>query len=91
MLDLESENGSNHNTNKPALFTNGDLVANSITFLIAGFETTATCLAYTSYLLAVNPAVQDKLCQELDDYFKAHSVSTPYIQTGTVVKYTTYK
>ena len=72
MIDLEIEDGS---TNKPVKFTNGDLITSCITFLIAGFETTSNCLAYTSYLLAVNPAVQDKLCQELDTYFKDHPVS----------------
>ena len=72
MIDLETEDGS---TTKPVIFTNGDLITNCISFLIAGFETTSSCLAYTSYLLAVNPAVQDKLCQELDSYFKDHPVS----------------
>ena len=75
MLDLETENGSTQNATPTDLFSNNDLISHCITFLLAGQETTASCLAYTSYLLAINPDVQEKLCQELDNYFKDHSVS----------------
>ena len=75
MLDLETENDSTQNTNSAALFSNNDLISHCITFLLAGQETSALCLAYTSYLLATHPVVQEKLCQEVDNYFKDHSVS----------------
>ena len=29
--------------------------------MIAGYETTSTCLAYSSYLLAAHPEVQERL------------------------------
>ena len=38
-------------------------------FLVAGFETTATTLAYMSYYLALYPDVQSKLQDEIDEYF----------------------
>ncbi|KAL5491836.1 hypothetical protein EMCRGX_G017201 [Ephydatia muelleri] len=75
MLDLENENGSSQNATRSTVFSNNDLITHCITFLIAGYETTSSCLAYTSYLLAINPDVQEKLCQELDNYFKDHSIS----------------
>ena len=77
MLDLENENGSSQNATRSTVFSNNDLITHCITFLIAGYETTTSCLAYTSYLLAINPDVQEKLCQELDNYFKDHSVRMP--------------
>ncbi|EDO31508.1 predicted protein [Nematostella vectensis] len=43
-----------------------ELAAQSLTFLLAGFETTTNTLANTAYLLARHPDVQDKLIQELD-------------------------
>ena len=46
-----------------------EIVSYSITFLLAGYETTANTLAYTSYLLALNPDAQEKLCAEIDEYF----------------------
>lgn len=49
-----------------------EIVSYSITFLLAGYETTANTLAYTSYLLALNPDIQDKLCAEIDEYFDSN-------------------
>ena len=47
----------------------------SIDFLLAGYETTANTLAYTTYLLAMNPDVQEKLQAEIDQYFEDDPVS----------------
>ena len=52
-----------------------DIVDNSVTFLIAGYETTANTLSYTSYLLAINPDIQEKLQSEIDTYFENKPVS----------------
>ena len=46
-----------------------EIVDNSVTFLIAGYETTANTLSYASYLLAINPDIQEKLQSEIDAYF----------------------
>ena len=54
--------------------TNGEIAAHCIVFLLAGYETTANTLAFTAYLLATNPEVQDKLCDEIDLYFQQHPV-----------------
>ena len=51
------------------------IVAHSVTFLLAGYETTANTLAYTAYLLSLNPDIQDRLQQEIDSYFEDKSVS----------------
>ena len=50
-------------------FTNEQIAAFSIDFLLAGYETTANTLSYTTYLLAMNPDVQEKLQIEIDKYF----------------------
>ena len=55
--------------------SNGEIVSNSITFLLAGYETTANTLAYTSYLLALHPAVQDRLRTEIQEHFENNPVS----------------
>ncbi len=52
-----------------------EIVHNSVTFLIAGYETTANTLSYASYLLAINPDIQEKLQSEIDTYFENKPVS----------------
>ncbi|GIX72766.1 cytochrome P450 9e2 [Caerostris extrusa] len=42
-----------------------ELVAQCVIFFLAGYETTATTLSCASYLLALNPDVQDRLREEM--------------------------
>ena len=55
--------------------TNKDLVNLAVSFLGAGYETTANTISYTSYLLALNPDIQEKLQSEIDSYFDDKPVS----------------
>ena len=55
--------------------TDEEIVINAFLFLLAGYETTANTLAYTSYLLALHPSVQDRLHSEIEEYFENNPVS----------------
>lgn len=60
-----------------------EIMAQSITFLLAGFETTGTTLSSTAYFLATHPDVQDKLIEEIDKADEARG-DTPlydYVQS----------
>ncbi len=59
-------------------FTDEQVVGHAIEMLLAGYETTANTLAYTSYLLALNPDIQEKLQSEIDSYFDEKPVSQYY-------------
>ncbi len=65
--------------------TDEQVVGEAIGILLAGYETTANTLAYTSYLLALNPDIQEKLQSEIDSYFEEKPVCTS--KTFRVVKY----
>ena len=62
--------------------TNEEIISHSILFMLAGYETTGNTLTYTSYLLALNPDVQIKLQEEIDDYFKNNPVSFCFVIRG---------
>ena len=47
-----------------------EVSAQSVIFMVAGFETTGSTLSYMAYLLAAHPEVQEKLLQELDKAVK---------------------
>ena len=62
-------------SNKGRKLTDEEIVAHAVTFMLAGYETTANTLAYTSYLLALNPDIQEKLQSEIDCYLEDKPVS----------------
>ena len=60
---------------KGSKLSNEEIVAHAVTFMLAGYETTANTLSYTAYLLALSPKVQEKLQSEIDNYFEDKPVS----------------
>ncbi|XP_035692120.1 cytochrome P450 3A8-like [Branchiostoma floridae] len=71
-------------TKKP--LTKDDIVANSFLFFLAGYETTATTMAFTLYNLALHQEAQDKAREEINqvmedrdlvDYEAVHNM--PYL------------
>jgi cytochrome P450 len=52
--------------NKPPMHID-TIVSNCYGFLLAGYETTSTALAYASWLLAKHPEIQQRLFEEIKD------------------------
>jgi len=44
-----------------------ETLANIFLFMIAGYETTSTALAYSTYILATKPEIQQKLLEEINE------------------------
>ena len=42
--------------------------------VLGGYENVAVALGYLSYLLAINPDVQEKMQTEIDEYFRSKPV-----------------
>lgn len=69
-LMINSQNSTevdNHKGNQG--LSDLELVAQSIIFIFAGYETTSTTLSFLMYLLATHPEVQQKLQEEIDTTF----------------------
>ena len=72
MIDSTVEDGSSASNNRK--LTDSEIIRYSITFMLAGYETTANALSYTSYLLALNPEIQRQLQEEIDNFYAEHPV-----------------
>jgi cytochrome P450 family 3 subfamily A len=55
------------------LFTIQEIHMNLVVFLLAGYETTSTTLAYAFHVLATIPVEQEKLINEIDEQFPNES------------------
>ncbi|XP_047388808.1 cytochrome P450 3A9-like [Sciurus carolinensis] len=64
-LMINSQNSKDVNSHKA--LTDLELVAQSVIFIFAGYETTSSALSFLMYELATNPDVQTKLQQEIDE------------------------
>ncbi|GFS55307.1 cytochrome P450 3A21 [Trichonephila inaurata madagascariensis] len=55
-----------------------ELVGQCVIFFLAGYDTTASTLSFASYLLALNPGIQDKLYNELREVLQKHKGELTY-------------
>ncbi|RZF44024.1 hypothetical protein LSTR_LSTR007296 [Laodelphax striatellus] len=69
---LKSENSD------VVLMTEDIVIAQSILFLIAGFETSSTLLTFASYELALNIDVQNKVRNEINEVLEKHDGQVNY-------------
>lgn len=61
-----------------ATLTEAQVIAQSILFLIAGFETSSTLLAFISYELVINQNIQALLREEICAVLKRHNGKCSY-------------
>ncbi|KAM8891790.1 thromboxane-A synthase isoform 2-T3 [Spinachia spinachia] len=54
------------------MITEDEIVGQAFVFLLAGYETSSNTLAFTCYLLAINPECQRKVQREVHDFFSRH-------------------
>ena len=75
MLDTSQVSGSH--------LEEGHVLIHSMGILLAGHETTSSALSFTSYLLALNPEVQDKLAEEVVNYLQENPVSSKSVHVDS--------
>nr|XP_058892781.1 cytochrome P450 3A29-like isoform X3 [Kogia breviceps] len=66
-LMIDSQNSKDVDTRK--VLSDIELMAQSIIFIFAGYETTSSSLSFVAYELATHPDVQQKLQEEIDATF----------------------
>ena len=75
MLEAHDENAE---TSSSGYLSNDEIVAEIVTFMLAGYETTSNALSYATYLLALNPTIQDRLIREINEYYDVNPDSSLY-------------
>ena len=74
-MDAEAPDDAESDTSKASrVLTDKQIVGLCFDFMVAGHETTSSLLAFTSYLLAINPHEQEQLCQAIDNYYQENEV-----------------
>jgi cytochrome P450 len=63
-------------------YSEQELVGNTLTMLLAGVDTTAVTLAWTSWLLARHPRVQERLANDALDLLGEETVAADYETTS---------
>nr|KAF6354670.1 hypothetical protein mMyoMyo1_003592 [Myotis myotis] len=76
LLQLMINSQNSKETDSHKALTDLELVAQSIIFLFAGYETTSSSLSFLMYLLATHPDVQQKLHKEIDATFPNKATPT---------------
>lgn len=74
-LMLEATEESN---NEVKTLTDEEIIGQSITFLVAGSETTGSTLALIAYHLAYYPEIQERLLREIDDATRSRGDASIY-------------
>ena len=62
----EDIEGVQYDGERKRCLTDDEILANAVTFLLAGYDTTATALTWLAYCLATNLDVEEKLITEID-------------------------
>ncbi|KAK3707000.1 hypothetical protein QZH41_014081 [Actinostola sp. cb2023] len=66
-LDMMLTNTDNEDLPEDKRLTEDEVIAQSLVFLLAGYDTTSNTLALTCHHLATSPDIQEKLQREIDD------------------------
>ena len=61
-------------THSKKFLTDEDIIIICAEVLLGGYDTSSNSLAFISYLLALNPDKQDKLCADIDAYYEENEV-----------------
>ena len=57
----------------------GEIIVDSVGFMLAGYETTSTALTFATYSLATYPEAQNRLANEIHEYFEENPVSKSHV------------
>ncbi|XP_060696804.1 cytochrome P450 3A21-like [Hemiscyllium ocellatum] len=77
MVDSQVTNKQNNDSkSRDKALTDTEILAQALTFIFAGYETSSSTLAFAAYKLAMHPDVQTKLQQEIDETFSNKAPAT---------------
>lgn len=75
-LLMDIKNGSACPNDTP--FTLDDVTAEAFAFFVAGYDTSSSLMSFCLYELSVNPEIQEKVREEIDNVTKEHNGELTY-------------
>ena len=78
---IESDMKLQHERKHASRITEDEIIATAMVFLVAGYDTTGMTLSYLAYEMSINPELQERLHQEVDQAFEDNDGEMPDYQT----------
>ncbi|KFM60149.1 Cytochrome P450 3A11, partial [Stegodyphus mimosarum] len=75
---IQNDNLSQKDQKNMRKMTDEEISQNSLLFLLAGFETTSTALAFLTHLLLHHPEVQNKIREEINQHLDSNKDTLSY-------------
>ena len=70
-----------HHVRRHTKISEEEIIATAMVFLVAGYDTTGMTLAFLAYQMSINPELQERLHQEVDQAYEDNYGEMPDYQT----------
>lgn len=87
LIDASDEEVESKTGNMIHVLSDDEVIDNVVLFIVVGNNTTRNALALVAYMLAINPEIQTKLVNEINNYFSNKPHSSLY-DAAESIKYT---
>lgn len=77
-IQLDGEWETNIRNDKPKFLTDDEITAQAFVFFVGGFETTSSTLTFCLFEIVKNPAIQQRVHDEIDQVMKKYDGNVSY-------------
>ena len=75
--ELDNKEGSDSEANKH-IIKEDEIASHAFSFFLGGFDTISTAISFTTYELAVNDSIQERLYKEINETLEANDGTLTY-------------
>lgn len=87
MIDASESERKEKNVNDKIYLDDATIDAQSLLFLLAGYETSSTLLSFAVHVLATKPDIQDKLRAHINEHVEGNEITYEVLSKMTYLEY----